>query len=306
MSTADFRHIAFRGQAGNGERLFRAAISSFCSLARPTRNELVQLDDLALGLYDSVPAEARRFAAAALCECDPAPPGLVRRLCAEPVGISAPLLVRSRTLGDVDLIRLIARHGLPHARAIARRDDLNPVVADLIRALIARAESAAEISGNSEQAEDALEEARRQLRAVMREAEERKAETEETRDIASQGSEETYRRLRDSVLAGDKAGFAAALAEALSISPSEARRLADGIVYSDLLTGLKALGLTVEQAFLISATAYPAQLAHAAGIRLFVERYQATSVESAREKVVFWRLKGQRTGAAPQSLASAR
>src|SRR5690606_1596596 len=45
------------------------------------------------------------------------------------------LLMRSSALADVDLVALIGRHGLPHARAIARRPKLNASIADLIRAL---------------------------------------------------------------------------------------------------------------------------------------------------------------------------
>jgi uncharacterized protein (DUF2336 family) len=135
VSSSDFRQIAIRTEAGKAERLFRAAISAFCALTRPSRREIAQLDDLTLPLFDEVSTEARRFAAAALSECESAPPGLVKRLANEPVEISAPLLVRSRTLGSVELIALIGRHGLTHARAIARRKDLHPTIASLVRAL---------------------------------------------------------------------------------------------------------------------------------------------------------------------------
>lgn len=141
MSSSDFRQIAARTTAGRAERLFRAAISAFCSLTRPSRRELAQLDDLVLPLFDEVSAEGLRFAAAALCECEYAPPGIVKRLAGSPVEIAAPLLVRSRALDDVDLITLIGRHGMGHARAIARRSNLNPAIASLIRALERQAQA---------------------------------------------------------------------------------------------------------------------------------------------------------------------
>ena len=99
------------------------------------RREVVQLEDLTLPLYDDVSLEARRYVAAALSECAVAPARLVDRLANDRVDIAAPLLARSETLTDVDLIALIGRHGLPHARAIARRPELNPTIAQLIRAL---------------------------------------------------------------------------------------------------------------------------------------------------------------------------
>jgi len=135
VSSSDFRQIAIRTESGKAERLFRAAVSAFCSLTRPSRREIGQLEDLTLPLFDDVSVESRRYVAAALSECEYAPAALVRRLCEEPVDIAAPLLIRSRAVSDIDLIALIGRHGLPHARAIARRKDLNPTIADLIRAL---------------------------------------------------------------------------------------------------------------------------------------------------------------------------
>jgi uncharacterized protein (DUF2336 family) len=131
----DFRQIATPNETGKSEKLFRAAISAFCSITRPTRREASQLEDLVLPLFESVSADSLRYVAAALSECDFAPHGLVRRLAEEPVDISAPLLVRSNVLTDVDLISLIGRHGIPHARAVARRQELNPTIDDLIRAL---------------------------------------------------------------------------------------------------------------------------------------------------------------------------
>lgn len=301
MSNADFRHIAFQKGPRNCERLFRAAVSAFCSLARPTRREIVQLDDLALGLFDAVSRDARRFAAATLSKCDPAPPGLVRRLAEEPVDIAAPLLVRSRALSDVDLIALIARHGLPHARAIARRDHLHPAIAALIRALVARAESAAEIAARIEEDDDPLEAIRRQLREVMREA-------GRSGGTPAQDPTLLYARLREAALSENAHTVVEALSAALGISAARARRLFQGTGYGDLLTGLRALELKAEEAFLLTAALFPAEVAHPAAIRLFLERYGAASPQAARERLARWREEeGQGGAAAPlHSAASTR
>jgi len=135
VSSSDFRQIAIRTESGKAERLFRAAVSAFCSLTRPSRREIAQLEDLTLPLFDSVSVESRRYVAAALSECEYAPTALVRRLCEEPVDVCAPLIVRSRVLSDIDLIALIGRHGIAHARVIGRRPDLNPTIAELVKAL---------------------------------------------------------------------------------------------------------------------------------------------------------------------------
>ncbi|MBL8581640.1 MAG: hypothetical protein JNL61_05355, partial [Rhizobiaceae bacterium] len=148
MSSFDFRQVAMRTEAGKAERLFRAAVTAFCSLTRPSRREIQQLEDLTLPLFEQVSSDSRRFVAAALSECAYPPRALVRRLCEEPVETAAPLLIRSVALTDIDLIAIIGRHGIAHARAIAARPELNPTIVDLIRAL--EASTAAETA----QAED--------------------------------------------------------------------------------------------------------------------------------------------------------
>jgi uncharacterized protein (DUF2336 family) len=135
VTASDFHGIAIGNDASKAERLFRASVSAFCTLTRPSRREVVQLEDLTLPLYNEVSPEARRYVAAALSECAVAPAKLIEQLANDRVDIAAPLLARSEALTDVDLIALIGKHGLPHARAIARRPELNPTIAQLIRAL---------------------------------------------------------------------------------------------------------------------------------------------------------------------------
>ena len=65
LSSSDFRHIAHQGASDRAERLFRASITAYCSLAHPTRNETVQLEVLTMPLYELVSDETRRYVAAA-------------------------------------------------------------------------------------------------------------------------------------------------------------------------------------------------------------------------------------------------
>lgn len=275
-------------------------MSAFCSLTRPSRREIAQLEDLTLPLFDSVSVESRRYVAAALSECEYAPAALVRRLCEEPVDVCAPLLVRSRALSDIDLIALIGRHGLPHARAIARRKDLNPTIAQLIKALekptlvrVRQPEPIAEVAGDSAESApaapsppklpgSAAENARRRLRWMML------AEGEATSVNPFVGSA-TYGKLRETALTGNAAFFQTALADALDIDFSTARALTEQSSYLSLLAALRALDLSEDRAFLITVAVYPREFPHPQAIRIFLDRYRLLHHEAALEKLRGWK-----------------
>ncbi|WP_292621814.1 hypothetical protein [Mesorhizobium sp.] len=301
MSASDFRQIAIRAESGKAERLFRAAVSAFCSLTRPSRREIAQLEDLTLPLFANVSVESRRYVAAALSECEYAPTALVRRLCEEPVDIAAPLLIRSRALSNIDLIALIGRHGLPHARAIARRKDLNPTIADLIRVLErptlvrtrqpeAIAKTAAEsaevvVPGpDRQQVPGAAENARRRLRSMMR----ADAESGDATGNPFAGAE-TYVKLRETVLTGNTAFFQTALADALEIDFLTARSLTANQNYTSLLAGLRALDLSEDKAFLITVAVYPTEFPHPQAIRVFLDRYRLLHRDAALDRVRGWK-----------------
>ncbi|MBN9221410.1 MAG: hypothetical protein J0I79_26000 [Mesorhizobium sp.] len=304
MSSSDFRQIAVRTESGKAERLFRAAVSAFCSLTRPSRREIGQLEDLTLPLFDEVSVESRRYVAAALSECEYAPVALVRRLCEEPVDIAAPLLIRSRAVSDIDLIALIGRHGLPHARAIARRKDLNPTIADLIRALERPTlvsvrnpqmqAPAAEPAEAMEPAKDnavaqpppgaAAENARRRLRSMMRTGDEALA----AKVDAFPGSD-TYVKLRETALTGNAAFFQTALADALDIDFSTARSLVANQNYAALLAALRSLDLSEDRAFLITVAVYPNLFPHPQAIRAYLDRYRLLHRDVALDRVRGWK-----------------
>ncbi|MER9301551.1 hypothetical protein NKJ06_08445 [Mesorhizobium sp. M0293] len=306
MSYSDFRQIAARKDSGKAERLFRAAVSAFCSLTRPSRREIGQLEDLTLPLFNDVSVESRRYVAAALSECEYAPAALVRRLCEEPVDIAAPLLIRSRAISNIDLIALIGRHGLPHARAIARRKDLNPTIADLIRALErptlvrmrepeanaiaadkivpASTEPAADEPNGGQVAGAAAESARRRLRSMMRTGDEASATSADPFTGA-----DTYVKLRETALTGNAAFFHTALADALDIDFSVARSLTANQNYASLLAALRSLDLSEDRAFLVTVAVYPNQFPHPQAIRTFLDRYRLLHREAAQDKVRLWK-----------------
>ncbi len=302
MSASDFRQIAIGREAGKPERLFRAAVSAFCALPRPSRREIAQLEDLTLPLFDKVSVDARRFVAAALSDSEHAPLGLVRRLCDESVDIAAPLLIRSPLLSDVALIALIGRHGLPHARAIARRPNLNRAIADLIRVLerprlvqpetmprdgsktmpaTSRIPTTAVSDDQTPSPGEAAENVRRRLRAMMA------PNTE--RPMPAQSGLPAYARLKTTALTGNNAFFQTALADALDIDFRTARSITEKGGYSSLIDALKALDLPEEQAFLLAATVFPGQFGNAEAVRLFLERYRLLHRDVALDKVREWK-----------------
>jgi uncharacterized protein (DUF2336 family) len=295
VSSSDFRQIAIRGDAGKGERLFRAAISAFCCLTRPSRSELAQIEDLTLPLFDQVSVESRRFVAAALSECEYPPTALVRRLCEETVDIAAPLLVRSVALSDIDLIALIGRHGLPHARAIARRKNLNPTISALIKALErpalvdAQASAMPTTTGNAAieppvAAKPSAEAVRHRLRAMMTDGRPAGALNGLPRD----GTLSVYARLRETALTGNAVFFQTALADALEISLDAVRSVTTSATYSPLLVALRALGLSEDRAFLIAVAIFPKQFPHPQAIRIFLDAYNGLHRDRALEKVRGW------------------
>jgi uncharacterized protein (DUF2336 family) len=302
VSSSDFRQIAIRSESGKGERLFRAAISAFCSLPRPSRREIAQVEDLTLSLFDGVSVGSLRFVAAALSECEYPPTALVRRLCEQPADIAAPLLMRSNALADIDLIALIGRHGLPHARAIARRKNLNPAIADLIKVLErptlvrtagaapatrAVAEPAKPASTNPEAPRlrgRAVEATRHRLRAIM--AGNRNGATANLN--TPPGS--TYAKLRETALTGNAAFFQTAIADALELDFATARSLTESATYSSLLVALRALDLGEDKAFLIVVAVYHRLFPHPEAIRIFLDRYRCLHRDVARQKVNEWKV----------------
>lgn len=316
------------GDRGRKERLFRAAVTAFASLTRPSRNEIAQLEDLTLPLYEHVSVEGRRFAAAVLSEVRNPPVALVRRLAEESVDIAAPLLLRSRALADVDLIALIGRHGLAHARVVARRQNLNSTIAQLVRALTRsqpRPVGADETPPRSPPMKPALsaarepeavpprpvvdpgeprtpgqsaEATREQLRAMMIPAVQRESPPapvvprRETLDAMFQYGPRpgVYAKLRDSALTGVDAFFHTALADVLDIDMTRARAIAAAETgFADLMAALKFVELGEDQAFVVMAALHPQKFGHGEAIRLVLERYRLLHPEAAADRVRGWR-----------------
>lgn len=310
VSSSEFRQIAVKQEAGHkagrAERLFRASVSAFCSLTRPSREAIVQLDDLTEPLYGDVTPETLRYAAAALSECRRAPPGLMRRLAFEPIHIAAPVLMRSGALSDADLVAVIARHGLIHARAIRMRAALDTSVEKLIVALEAAAGRGASPPSPAAQPSppatppekpvmrstfpashhrpgSAAEAAREKLRAIMASnspGEQAPVEAPEFHDGAAH-----FARLRDTALTGSIPVFRTALTDALDIGFAESMELVRPGREKNLALALRGIGMSAENAFLILSIVFPGVFSQPASIRRFLDDYAMTHVEAGRDEI---------------------
>ncbi len=261
-------------------------------------------------LLDAATLETRRFVAAALSECKYPPADLVRRLTKEPVEIAAPLLVRSEALSEADLVSLIARQGLPHAQAIAKRPKLSRKIAALIETLAKEREATCLRQSPDQPAGHqvvdkatsetphhatnpapvvpgaAAEEVRRKLREMVREHEERSKQRWQAPNPET--AAQNYQKLKATALAGTAAFFQTALADVLAISFARARSLTGAQNYTMLMVALRALDLDEAQAFLLVSATFPTTFGDPEAIRLFVERYGLLHRDAAIERMRYW------------------
>lgn len=284
--------------ASKADRLLRAAVTAFCANPRPTRREIIQFDDLTQPLLDTASQETLRFMAATLAHSSYAPPALVRRLAALPVEISAPLLMRSPALTPIDLLALIARHGLDHARVIAHRSGLDERILQIIHSLETADEKAASApdATDASSAPRALDETRDLLRTMMQPAQPILPGRTLSRPSANQSQaekirwidkQETYLKLRSTALAGTDILFHGALADALGLAPEQARAIAKDTDTARIIVALRALPLSAEEAFLIMQCVRP--FGDRRGIAAFLDAWQAISQKEAARVVTGWR-----------------
>ncbi len=81
--------------SSKADDLLAAAISAFAGITRPGRQDMQQLEDLAMPLLHCASTRGKRHAANALAQLEDAPRRLILALADEPVEISAPILLRS-------------------------------------------------------------------------------------------------------------------------------------------------------------------------------------------------------------------
>lgn len=299
MSSAEIRQISLQGQNRNADKLFRAAVGAFSALTRPGRLDIAQLDDLTGPLFDATSDETRRFASATLSTCKRPPPALLARLCREPIETAAPLLVRSPAISDVELITLIGTHGLPHARAIARRRGLNKAITDLLgllqdadidRLLGHRPQAARDESepGKTE-FEGPAEAVRRRLRAMMVKTGEQPAVSQEWFGPDQTTASAASTRLFEFALLPDRKIFQESLAGLLGLQSARTTRLMGTNALWDFMVALRSLQVPGPVAFAIVALTSAEAPFSSDQTRLFFRRYEGIRPDIARERVLRWR-----------------
>ncbi len=112
-----------------------ATVTSFESLAHPSRSELRQFAELFGPLFSQSSDEARRQAIAALSRCTTVPSTVAFFIASQPIAIAAPFLASSPCLDDDTLIAIARTQGMAHVRAIVRRENLTPRVIDALVSL---------------------------------------------------------------------------------------------------------------------------------------------------------------------------
>lgn len=273
------------------DRLLRAAVSGYCALTRPRKFDAQQLQDLALPLLESASRDTLRYVAAALSKCETEPVALVRELARMSIDIAAPLLRNSQTLTDTDLIVLIGAHGIKHARAIAKRPNLHPSIAQLIRLIELRQPPElpekrpvpAPPPPREPQSSTAerLERAREKLRTIMLASHPRSGKS-------PTDAKQSYEALRDGALKGGAARFVAALSDSLGISRTTAWIIASDASCTKLISATRAIGLTEEQVYLIASALFPLRFPNADSIARFLERYRASDISVASKRLDEW------------------
>jgi uncharacterized protein (DUF2336 family) len=107
----------------------------FCAQQRPNASQKAQLQDLLLAYQSRLSPDDLKTVCSLLASNDHAPKALILELCKRATGICHPLLLASRTLNTEDLIGIINSKGLTYARIIARRTNIDHILASHLREL---------------------------------------------------------------------------------------------------------------------------------------------------------------------------
>ncbi len=94
--------------------------------------EMALFDEVLLTLSCEMETEVQAELAGRMADAPNAPKSLLRTLASSPIEIAAPLLARSKGLGEDELLTVVASQGQAHLRVVSARPDLTPAVSDAI------------------------------------------------------------------------------------------------------------------------------------------------------------------------------
>jgi uncharacterized protein (DUF2336 family) len=247
-----------------------ATVTSFESLAMPSKSELRQFAELFMPLFTASTTEAKRQAISALSQHPNVPPAVALFIASQPISIAAPFLVSSKCLNDETLITVARTQGAAHARAIVRREDLSPTVID---ALVGMRHSRAGTNGphaNADEdrvaekpiAADELknedtpsreEQLRQQIRTMARQVSRPPGDTLGLRRLSDVQEALLVRFARER----NARQFAMTLSDSLSASHWLSERIMLDISGSQLATTLTGLGLSFSDSAFVLECLYP-------------------------------------------------
>ncbi|WP_181418379.1 DUF2336 domain-containing protein [Phyllobacterium leguminum] len=275
--------------SGKADDLLSAAVTAFTAITRPARNDIQQLEDLAMPLLESATARGKRHVAAVLSQLDSAPRNLILALCDEAVEIAAPLLLRSSLLTSDDLVDIIASRGLGHARAIARRPEVDGIVQGVLESFadpaIDRSLAVRKQMGETTDTplrpaghlplkgtDHAMVNARQPISALEG-AMAGRAEGADASPVAGQ--------MIDTALLRDQMFFRNLLADMLGVTFEQAQAIIGQWPSSRLPLALKALGLSAEASYLIMTAVLGRIDSDRNSLRDFVYFYRSIDRETA-------------------------
>lgn len=319
MTTDQFRALEILSGSGHSahhktDDLLAAAVAGFTSLTRPGRYESQQFEDLALPLLETATPRARRQVSAILAQHDVAPRKLVLALANDSIEIAAPLLLRSPVLTTADLMDITDQHGLSHARIIARRQPVDPLLLPILEGfddplisqtltaepVISTAPAAAETSIPEVQEAHYVSEApvnkrvESKLAAPIRTAPPASVQSLPAHNLSALSLSSCLQPARaeyliDMALLIDGNMFRTALADALDVSYARAETIIGSWPNSQLPLALKAIGLTAQDTYLILTAVLGTIHGEREQLREFVHIYRSISPEQAAAAVRRWK-----------------
>ncbi|MEP7456998.1 DUF2336 domain-containing protein [Phyllobacterium sp. SB3] len=286
MKYPEFRALEDRSGGSKADDLLTASITAFCCVARPAKSDAQQLEDLAVPLLPLTSPRVRRHAAAVLSELTHAPRRLIMALAEDDVDISAPILLRSPVLKTADLLDIIRRKGLGHARAIARRATTDPLLLDALHSFDDAAlertlafQPPVEAESPAVPQSERLRETRQALKELMLSS-----------DIGQSDDQALADRLIDAALLDETATFHAEFAQALDLGVENTSRIIGRGLNAELTIAFASLGLSAEAAHLILTGLFGLVHKDLHSLRLFVQSYRQIDQEKAGLTVARWKL----------------
>ena len=103
-------------------------VEQFSLLGRPGPEDISRLKEFFYALIGKTDKQQRRKVSVTLARCIYAPRTILIFLALEEIDIASPILLFSPVLKDEDLLNIIGKSSLDHARVIARRDKIGDSV----------------------------------------------------------------------------------------------------------------------------------------------------------------------------------